>query len=70
MVDDAACVFGCGIWSSQSIHRRSNGKMNERIKQLIKQAGLNIDGYGDPIWGCLDGEDEKKDDDEAKDKDK
>jgi hypothetical protein len=34
--------------------------MNERIKELIKQAGLNIDGYGDPIWGCLDGEDEKR----------
>ena len=34
--------------------------MNERIKQLIKAAGLNIDGYGYPIWGCLDGEDEKK----------
>jgi hypothetical protein len=34
--------------------------MNERIKELIKAAGLNIDGYGYPIWGCLDGEDEKK----------
>ena len=34
--------------------------MNERIKELVKQAGLNIDGYGYPIWGCLDGEDEKK----------
>ena len=34
--------------------------MNERIKQLIKAAGLNIDGYGYPIWGCLYGEDEKK----------
>jgi len=34
--------------------------MNERIRELVKQAGLNIDGYGYPIWGCLDGEDEKK----------
>jgi len=34
--------------------------MNERIKELVKQAGLNIDGYGYPIWGCLHGEDEKK----------
>jgi hypothetical protein len=34
--------------------------MNERIKELVKQAGLNIDGYDYPIWGCLDGEDEKK----------
>jgi hypothetical protein len=34
--------------------------MNYRIKELAKQAGLNIDGYGYPIWGCLDGEDEKK----------
>ena len=34
--------------------------MNKRIKELVKQAGLNIDGYGYPIWGCLDGEDEKK----------
>jgi hypothetical protein len=34
--------------------------MNERIKLLVKQAGLNIDGYGYPIWGCLHGEDEKK----------
>jgi hypothetical protein len=34
--------------------------MNERIKELVKTAGLNIDGYGYPIWGCLDGEDEKK----------
>jgi len=34
--------------------------MNERIKELTKAAGLNIDGYGYPIWGCLHGEDEKK----------
>jgi hypothetical protein len=34
--------------------------MNERDKKLVKQAGLNIDGYDYPIWGCLDGEDEKK----------
>ena len=34
--------------------------MNEQIKELVKQAGLNIDGYGYPIWGCLDGADEKK----------
>ena len=34
--------------------------MQDRIKELVKQAGLNIDGYGYPIWGCLDGEDEKK----------
>jgi hypothetical protein len=34
--------------------------MQEQIKELVKQAGLNIDGYGYPIWGCLDGEDEKK----------
>jgi hypothetical protein len=34
--------------------------MTERIRELVKQAGLNIDGYGYPIWGCLSGEDEKK----------
>jgi len=34
--------------------------MNERIKELTKQAGLNIDGYGYPIWGSLDSEDAKK----------
>ena len=34
--------------------------MNTQIKELAKQAGLNIDGYGYPIWGYLDGEDEKK----------
>ena len=34
--------------------------MQEQIKELVKQAGLNIDGYGYPIWGCLHGEDEKK----------
>ena len=33
--------------------------MNEQIKNLVKQAGLNIDGYGDPIWGCLDSADAK-----------
>lgn len=27
--------------------------MNEQVKELIKQAGLNIDGFGDPIWGGL-----------------
>jgi len=30
--------------------------MNERIKELAKNAGLKIDGYGDPIWGCLIGD--------------
>ncbi len=35
-------------------------KMNEKLKELVKQAGLNIDGYGYPIWGSLDGEEEKK----------
>jgi len=34
--------------------------MQEQIKELVKQAGLNIDGYGYPIWGCLHSEDEKK----------
>jgi len=34
--------------------------MNERIKELTKQAGLNIDGYGYPIWGSLDSEEAKK----------
>ena len=34
--------------------------MNEQIKELVKHAGLNIDGYGYPIWGCLDGEKAKK----------
>jgi hypothetical protein len=34
--------------------------VNDRIKQLVKQAGLNVDGYGYPIWGSLDGEDAKK----------
>lgn len=33
--------------------------MNPQIKELVKQAGVNIDGYGDPIWGCLDGADAK-----------
>lgn len=33
--------------------------MNNQIKDLVKQAGLNIDGYGDPIWGCLDDADAK-----------
>jgi hypothetical protein len=34
--------------------------MNKQIKELVKQAGLNIDGFGYPIWGCLDSADEKK----------
>lgn len=34
--------------------------MNAQIKELVKQAGLNIDGYGYPIWGCLHGEKAKK----------
>ena len=34
--------------------------MNEQIKYLAIKAGLDIDGFGYPIWGCLDGEDEKK----------
>ena len=34
--------------------------MNERIRELAIKAGLAIDGYGYPIWGCLAGEDEKK----------
>ena len=34
--------------------------MNERIKYLAIKAGLDIDGFGYPIWGCLAGEDEKK----------
>lgn len=33
--------------------------MKEQIKNLVIQAGLNIDGYGDPIWGCLDTADAK-----------
>jgi len=28
--------------------------MNEKIKEIAKTAGLNFDGYGDPIWGALD----------------
>ena len=35
--------------------------MNQNVKKLIKQAGLNIDGFGDPIWGCLSDEDEMND---------
>ena len=34
--------------------------MNERIKYLAIKAGLDIDGFGYPIWGCLAGEEEKK----------
>ncbi len=34
--------------------------MNERIKYLAIKSGLDFDGYGYPIWGCLAGEDEKK----------
>ena len=34
--------------------------MNERIKELIIQAGLDVDGYGYPIWGSLDSGDAKK----------
>jgi len=33
--------------------------MNEQFKELAKQSGLNIDGFGDPIWGCLDSADAK-----------
>ena len=34
--------------------------MNERIKYLAIKAGLDMDGFGYPIWGCLAGEEEKK----------
>ena len=34
--------------------------MNDQIKYLAIKAGLDIDGFGYPIWGCLAGEDEKK----------
>lgn len=34
--------------------------MNDQIKYLAIKAGLDIDGFGYPIWGCLDGEDAKK----------
>ena len=34
--------------------------MNDRIKYLAIKVGLDIDGFGYPIWGCLTGEDEKK----------
>ena len=34
--------------------------MNERIKYLAIKAGLDIDGFGYPIWGSLESEEEKK----------
>jgi hypothetical protein len=34
--------------------------MNDQIKYLAMKSGLHFDGYGYPIWGCLAGEDEKK----------
>ena len=34
--------------------------MNDQIKYLAIKSGLHFDGYGYPIWGCLAGEDEKK----------
>ena len=34
--------------------------MNEQIKYLAIKAGLDIDGFGYPIWGSLESEDAKK----------
>ena len=34
--------------------------MNNQIKYLAIKSGLDFDGYGYPIWGCLDEEDAKK----------
>lgn len=34
--------------------------MNEAIKYLAMKSGLHFDGYGYPIWGSLESEDEKK----------
>ena len=34
--------------------------MNNQIKYLAIKAGLDIDGFGYPIWGSLESEDEKK----------
>ena len=34
--------------------------MNNQIKYLAIKAGLDIDGFGYPIWGSLESEDAKK----------